>query len=57
LRSIRARRPDGEQIYVILDPRSASGPNATGSSCASRRPTARGRTRSKPTSGPYASSC
>ena len=64
LRSIRARRPDGDRIYVILDNLSAhKGPTirdwatATRSSCASRRPTARGPTRSRPTSGHYASSC
>ena len=36
---------------------SASGPNGTRSSCASPRPTAHGPTRSRPTSGRYASSC
>jgi transposase len=64
LQSIRARRPDGEMIYVILDNlsahkarRSAAGPNATRSSCASPPPTAPGRTRSRPTSGRSESSC
>lgn len=58
LRSIRARRPDGEAIYVILDtcrptsePRSASGPPASGVELCFTPPTAHGQTRSKPTSG------
>ena len=64
LKTIRARRPDGDPIFVILDNLSAhkgrpirEWPSATRSSCVSRRPTAPGRTRSRLTSGRSASSC
>jgi len=58
LKSIRAARPDGAPIYVIMDnlsahkgPRSGSGRRSTGASCASPPPTRPGPIRSRPTSG------
>ena len=65
LRSIRAaptrRRADLRDPGQPVSPQGHQDPRvggaATASSCASRRPTARGRTRSKPTSGRCASSC
>lgn len=58
LRSIRAARPDGARIYVILDNLSAHKGDTirrwakrTGSRCASRPPTHPGPTRSRLTSG------
>jgi transposase len=63
LRSIRAARPDGGPRHVIMDnlsahkgTKSAPGRTSTRSSCASPRPTPRGPTPSKPTSGPCGSS-
>lgn len=63
LKSIRAGRPDGAPIYVILDNLSAhKGAQirrwqaSTGSSCASPRPTRPGPTRSRPASARCGSS-
>jgi transposase len=63
LKSIRAARPDGAPIYVIMDTcrptrprRSGPGPSATRSSCVSPRPVPHGPTRSRPSSGPCAPS-
>lgn len=65
IKSCRAARSDGEAIFVILDNLSAHkakkitkrGAPRTTSSCASRRPTRRGRTRSSVTSDRCATSC
>src|SRR4051812_13166568 len=63
LKSIRAARPDGAPIYVVLDnlsahkgAKSAGGRRRTRSSCASPRPTPPGPTPSRHTSGHCGSS-
>ena len=64
LRQIRARRPDGETIYVILDNLSAHKGKKIRTWCerhavelSSPRPTPPGPTRSSASSAPFASSC
>jgi len=64
IKSCRAARPDGEQIYVILDNLSAHKATKITAWCEKNNvelcftpPTRRGQTRSSATSGRYATSC